>query len=188
MDPLAKKILTEFESKSGKSIQHLAEQLRTIRTGRASPALVETIRVDYYGAMTPVSQLAHISVPEPRQLMVKPFDPSVLKEVERAILKSDLGLTPQSDGKVLRLTLPPLSEEQRKKLVHKIRELAETARVALRNERRDANKHADQAKKDGKLTEDANKLLHDQVQEALKNAAKQVDEILEKKSAEILED
>lgn len=188
MDASANKILSEFEAKAEKSIQHLTDQLRTIRTGRASPALVDTIKVEYYGTMTPVAQLAHISVPEPRQLLVKPFDVSVLKELERAILKSDLGLSPNNDGKLLRLTLPPLSEEQRKKLVHKIKELAEATRVALRNERRDANKHADQAKKDGNMTDDNNKVLHEKIQDALKAAEKRVDEVLEKKSAEIMED
>ena len=184
----ANKILSELDSKIDKSIQHLADQLRTIRTGRAAPALVETIKVEYYGSPTPVQQIAHISVPEPRQLMLKPFDPSVLGEMEKAILRSDLGLTPSSDGKVLRLTLPPLSEEQRKKLATQVKKLAEDSRVALRNERRDANKHADQAQKDGSLTEDQNRDLHDQVQEKIKQGEKRIDEILEKKTVEIMED
>ena len=188
MDETSAQILSELKDKEQKAIHHLTEQLRGVRTGRAAPALVDTIKVDYYGTMTPIGQLAHVSVPEPRQLLVKPYDASVLKEVERAILKSDLGLTPSSDGKVLRLTLPPLSEEQRKKLTAKVKEFAETSRVALRNLRRDANKHADQAKKDGKLTEDANKLLHDKVQETLKEAESQVDEILKRKTHEIMED
>jgi ribosome recycling factor len=188
MDPISEQILAELKEKEQKAVQHLTEQLRGVRTGRAAPALVDTIKVDYYGAMTPIGQLAHVSVPEPRQLLVKPYDVSVLKEVERAILKSDLGLTPSSDGKALRLTLPPLSEEQRKKLSAKIREFAEATRVALRNLRRDANKHADQAKRDGKLTEDANKLLHDKVQQALKEAEVKVDEVLERKTREIMED
>jgi ribosome recycling factor len=188
MDATSKHILDQFDDRVEKSIQHLVEQLRTIRTGRASPALVETIRVDYYGTPTPIQQLAHISVPEPRQLLLKPFDQSVLKEMERSILRSDLGLTPSSDGKVLRLTLPPLSEEQRKKLVHKVRELAEECRVALRNERRDANKHGDVAAKDGKLSDDLNHDLHLEVQERLKKAESRVDEVLKKKTAEIMED
>ncbi len=187
MDDVAKKILTDLEHRLEKTVQHLAEQLRTIRTGRASPALVETIRVDYYGTPTPIQHLAHISVPEPRQLLLKPFDQGALKEMERAILKSDLGLTPSSDGKMLRLTLPPLSEEQRKKLVAKVKELAEASRVALRNERRDANKHADQALKDSKQTEDANRQLHDKIQDALKKGEGRIDDALKKKTAEIME-
>ncbi len=181
-------ILLEFEEKLEKSVHHLVEQLRGIRTGRASPALVDTIKVDYYGTMTPVNQLAQVSVPEARQLLVKPFDVSIVKEVERAILKSDLGLTPSSDGKMIRLTLPPLSEEQRKKLAVKVKELAEDAHVALRNERREANKHADQAKKSGELSEDNNRVLHDRIQEALKTAETRLDEVLKKKTAEIMEE
>jgi ribosome recycling factor len=187
MDPATAQIVADLQAKLDKSVQHLVDQLRTIRTGRASPALVEGIKVEYYGTSTPLHQIAHISVPEPRQLAIKPFDATALKEIERAILKSDLGLTPASDGKLLRLTLPPLSEEQRKKLVAKVKDIAEQARVALRNERRDANKHADQARKGGKMTEDQNKHLHDQVQEMLKNAEAKIDDTLKKKTIEIME-
>jgi ribosome recycling factor len=188
MDEISDRILREFREKADKSVTHLVETLATIRTGRASPALVENIKVEYYGTPSPLNQIAHISVPEARQLTVKPFEASILKEIEKAILKSDLGLTPSSDGKLLRLTLPPLSEEQRKKLVAKVKELAETARVALRNTRRDANKHADQALKDHKTTEDVNRKLHDSIQELLKAAEKKVDGILEKKTKEIMTD
>lgn len=149
MEP-SSKILTDLKQKTDKTLAHLKDQLGSIRTGRASPTLVDTIRADYYGTSTPLNQIAHISVPEPRQLMIKPFDgsPQVIKEIERAIQKSDLGLNPQSDGKVLRLIMPPLSGEQRQKLVHKVKDLVEQNRVALRNERRDANKAADQLKKE----------------------------------------
>ncbi|MCR9247140.1 MAG: ribosome recycling factor [bacterium] len=189
MEPYAE-ILLELEEKTEKTVKHLREQLSSIRTGRASPALVDTVRVDYYGTPTPLNQVAHISVPEPRQLMIKPFDasPPVIKEIERALLKSDLGLTPQSDGKLLRLIMPPLSGEQRQKLVHKVKELVEQNRVALRNERRDANKHAEQLKKDGGLTEDQLKDSHDEIDKALKAADKRLDELLQAKSKEILEE
>ncbi|MCA8953682.1 MAG: ribosome recycling factor [Planctomycetes bacterium] len=189
MEPHAE-ILTALHEKTEKTIQHLREQLGSIRTGRASPTLVDTIRVDYYGSMTPLNQVAHISVPEPRQLMIKPFDgsPPVMKEIERALLKSDLGLTPQSDGKVIRLVMPPLSGEQRQKLVHKVKDIVEQNRVALRNERRDANKHADQMKKDGKLTEDQCKKAHDEVDRELKAADGKMEELLKLKSKEILEE
>lgn len=189
MDPHAP-ILDALHQKTEKTLKHLKDQLGSIRTGRASPTLVDTIRVDYYGTSTPLQQVAHISVPEPRQLMIKPFDasPPVLKEIERAIQKSDLGLNPQSDGKVLRLLLPPLSGEQRQKLVHKVKDLVEQNRVALRNERRDANKHADQMKKDGKLTEDQCKKAHDAVDKELKTVEARMDEMLKAKSKEILEE
>ncbi len=188
MDEIAKRILTDVNDKMEKSIHHLSDQLRTIRTGRAAPALLEGIRVDYYGTPTPLNQMAHISVPEPRQLMVKPFDASQLKEVERAILGSNVGLTPMSDGKALRLLMPPLSEEQRKKLVARIKDLCEATRVALRNERRDANKASDAAAKDGGLTDDNKSVLQTQVQDALKKAEVRVDDLFKKKSAEIMED
>ena len=189
MEPYAE-ILLELEDKTEKTVQHLREQLGGIRTGRASPTLLDTVRVDYYGSPTPLNQVAHVSVPEPRQLMIKPFDasPDVMKEVEKAILKSDLGLNPQTDGKSLRLVMPPLSGEQRQKLVGKVKELIEQTRVALRNERRDANKHADQMKKDNELTEDQLKKAHDVVDKELKAAESRLDEALKVKSKEILED
>ncbi len=188
MNETAKKILAEFEAKMDKAIHHLTDQLRTIRTGRASPALVDTIKADYYGTPTPLNQLAHISVPEPRQLVVKPFDQSALKSIEKAILASDLGLTPSSDGKLLRLTLPPLSEEQRHKISGKVKEISEATRVVLRNARRDANKSSDAARKSGGLTEDLNSDLHNEIQEHLRKREEQVEEILKNKTVEIMED
>jgi ribosome recycling factor len=189
MDPSAP-IITDLKAKVDKTLKHLKDQLASIRTGRASPTLVDTIRVDYYGSSTPLSQIAHVSVPEPRQLLIKPFDgsPPVMKEIERSIFKSDLGLSPQSDGKVLRLILPPLSGEQRTKLAAKVKELTEQNRVALRNERRDANKHIDQAKKDGKLTEDQSKKVHDSVDKEMKAAEARMDEVLKAKTKEIMEE
>lgn len=189
MEPYAS-ILTDLKQKTDKTLKHLKEQLGSIRTGRASPTLVDTIRVDYYGTSTPLNQIAHISVPEPRQLMIKPFDgtPQVVKDIEKAIQKSDLGLNPQSDGKQLRLTMPPLSGEQRHKLVAKVKDLIEQNRVALRNERRDANKLADQMKKDGKLTEDQCKKAHDAVDKELKAVEQKLDESFRTKSKEIMEE
>ncbi len=189
MDPHAP-ILNDLKQKTDKTLKHLKEQLGGIRTGRASPTLVDTIRVDYYGTSTPLMQVAHISVPEPRQLLIKPFDgsPQVIKDIERAIQKSDLGLNPQSDGKVLRLIMPPLSGEQRQKLVHKVKDLVEQNRVALRNERRDANKLADQMKKDGKLTEDQCKKAHEAIDKELKLVEAQLDDVLKSKSKEIMEE
>ena len=171
-----------------KAIHHLNDHLAGIRTGRASPALVDTIKVMAYGANTPLNQLAHISVPEARQLVVKPFDLSIVKDIERALLQSGLGLTPQNDGKLLRLSLPPLSGEQRTKLCGKVKEMAESARVAIRNSRRDANKVGDQALKDNKTTEDFNRELHERVQASLKVAEQKIDTILDKKVDEIMND
>ena len=188
MEPYAS-ILADLKQKTDKTLKHLKEQLGSIRTGRASPALVDTIRVDYYGTSTPLNQIAHISVPEPRQLTIKPFDgsPQVVKDIEKAIHKSDLGLNPQSDGKLLRLTMPPLSGEQRQKLAAKVKDLVEQNHVALRNERRDANKLADQMKKDGKLTEDQCKKAHDAIDKELKVIEQRLNEALAAKSKEILE-
>jgi len=189
MEPYAS-ILDDLRQKTDKTLKHLKEQLGSIRTGRASPTLVDTIRVEYYGTMTPLQQIAHVSVPEPRQLLIKPFDgsPQVVKDIERAIQKSDLGLNPHSDGKQLRLQMPPLSGEQRQKLVGKVKDLVEQNRVALRNERRDANKLADLMKKDGKLTEDQCKKAHEAVDKELKQVEHRLDEALKTKSKEILEE
>jgi ribosome recycling factor len=189
MDPTAP-ILADLKQKTDKTLKHMKEQLGTIRTGRASPTLVDTIRVDYYGTATPLNQIAHISVPEARQLLIKPFDgsPQVVKDIEKAIHKSDLGLNPQSDGKQLRLSMPPLSGEQRQKLVGKVKDLVEQNRVALRNERRDANKLADQMKKEHKLTEDQCKKAHEAIDRELKGVEQKLDEMLRTKSKEILEE
>ena len=133
-------VYAEAKSRMNGAIQALEEDLAGIRTGRANPALVEKMQVEYYGAPTPLQQLASIGVPEPRQLLIRPFDPSTLKDVERAILSSDLGLTPNSDGKAIRLNLPPLTEERRRELVRMVKNRAEEARVAVRNVRRDSIK------------------------------------------------
>ncbi|MEM7306157.1 MAG: ribosome recycling factor [Planctomycetota bacterium] len=181
----SKAVLDEARDRFDKTIQHMQEQMRGIRTGRASSALVENIRVDYYGTPTPVQQMASISIPEPRQIIVKPFDMSVMKELQKALLKADLGCAPQEDGKVLRMQLPPLSGEQRNKYVAKVKEMGEESRVALRNTRRDVNKTSDGMKKSGELTEDEHRKLHGDVQDLLKTYEKKVDELLEKKTTEI---
>lgn len=180
-------ILKDAKERMEKAITHMQDQLQGIRTSRASSALVDNIRVDYYGTPTPVSQLASITIPEPRQLVIKPFDASVLQELGKAIQKSDLGITPESDGKVIRLTMPPLSGDQRKKYAAKAKELCEEGRVALRNVRRDVNKHADQEAKDGGLTEDDNRKLHDEIQKLLKTYEEKVQERQDAKTKEIME-
>lgn len=170
-----------------KALKHLDDVLRQIRTGRASPALVENVRVDYYGTPTPVSQLASISIPEARSIAIKPFDVSCIKELEKAILKSDLGVSPQNDGKVVRVNLPPLSGEQRKKLGALVKEKCEESRIALRNARRDHNKESDALKKKGTLTEDEHRKLQDEIQSVLKENEKKVDEVFRLKTAEVME-
>jgi len=181
------KVQREAAAAMEKSLHHLQEILKGVRTGRASPALVDNIRVDYYGTPTPLNQMAAISTPEARQIMIKPFDMSALGEISKAILKSDLGITPQSDGKVLRLQLPALSGEQRQKYAAKVKEMCEEARVAMRNARRDANKHADAEHKGGSLTEDEHKRLLEHIQETLKEYEKKLDAVQAAKTKEITE-
>ncbi|MFT5291233.1 MAG: ribosome recycling factor [Planctomycetota bacterium] len=183
----SEEILMDGEDRFDKGLEHLREQLQRIRTGRASAALVDNIRVDYYGTATPVSQLASISIPEPRTIVIKPFDASILKELVKAVGQADLGSSPQDDGKVVRLTLPPLSGEQRKKFGAKVRDIGEEARVAMRNTRRDLNKHADVEAKGGGLTEDENRKLHDDVQKLLKVYEGKVDTAIAKKVKEVEE-
>jgi ribosome recycling factor len=181
------KILGETKATMEKAVNHLHEVLRSVRTGRASSALVDNIKVEYYGTLTPINQLAAVSTPEPRQIVIKAFDPSVLDAISKAIMKSDLGITPQNDSKVLRLQMPPLSGEQREKYAAKVKSLCEDTRVAMRNGRREMNKHADAEKKSGELTEDENRKVHDQIQETLKEWEKKLDSVQEKKIAEIME-
>ncbi|MAE76139.1 MAG: ribosome recycling factor [Planctomycetes bacterium] len=186
MTDSGKQILDDTQGRMDKALSHLRDELKGIRSGRATPALVENIRVDYYGSPTPLLQLAQISVPEPRQLAVKPFDIGAIKEIERAILKSDTGLSPSSDGKMIRLSLPPLSEEQRKKLAHRVKDIAEQARVSLRNIRRDGNKHIEQAKKSAEISEDQARDFETEIQEGLKKHEGDVDDILKAKTEEIM--
>ena len=185
-------MLDEVKDKANKrmdqSVDSMRQDLTTIRTGRASLALLDSVRVDYYGTPTPLSQLAQISVPEARTLVIKPFDANAIKEVEKALMKSDLGISPESDGKVIRLTMPPLSGEQRKKYAAKAKDLGEEGRVSLRNVRRDANKEADAHKKSGEVTEDGHKDLQDEIQKMLKSFEAKVGEAQDKKTKEILED
>jgi len=180
-------VVTETKDKFEKALTHARDTLRNVRTSRASPALVENIRVDYYGTPTPISQLASISIPEPRQIVIKPFDGSILQDIGKAVMKSDLGITPENDGKILRLTLPHLSGEQRQKYAAKVKEFCEEARVAMRNGRRDQNKIADALKKTSELTEDQNHDLHDEIQTLLKSYEAKLQEVLERKTKEILE-
>ena len=177
-------ILLESEDKMEKAVEHLVQVFRGIRTGRASPGLVENIRVDYYGSPTPLTHMANVSIPEPRLIMIKPFDASAVAEVVKAIQKSELGITPQSDGKIIRLVVPPLSEERRKQLGSMVKEKAEEARVAIRNVRRDANKDADA---DDTVTDDNLTRLREEIDKLTKDYEGKVNASLEKKMKEITE-
>jgi ribosome recycling factor len=184
---MVEEVILDAEERMTKALDHLREEMRGMRTGRAHPGLVESIRIDYYGTPTPLKQLANISVPEPDQLVIKPFDVSAMSDIEKGILSSDLGITPQNDGKLIRLRVPPLSEERRKQMVSRAKEVAEESRISMRNIRRDANKHIDTSKKDGDLSEDDQSRFKDQVQEVLKTVEKQVDADLKRKTEELME-
>lgn len=180
-------IVLEAEDRMEKSVALLNDQLRGVRTGRANVGLVDSIRADYYGSPTPLKQLANLSTPEPQQILIRPFDPSVVGDIVKAIQASDIGLTPNSDGKVVRLNVPSLSVEQRKKLVGRVKDLAEEARVAIRNIRRDANKQGDSEMTDKVLTEDDLERCKEEIQALTKRFEAKVNDTAEKKSAEILE-
>lgn len=180
-------IVAECKENMKKAVEHFAKEVKGLRSGRATPALVENIRVDYYGSKMPLNQVASISVPDPRTIVVKPFDVNSIKEIQKAIQLSEVGITPQNDGKVVRLAVPMFSEEQRKKLVAHVKEIVEQSRVTLRNVRRDSIKAAETAKKDSKLTEDDLKALKDEIQEILKDHEKEIDQMFEGKSKEIME-
>src|SRR5437879_3002426 len=180
-------ILYDAEERMEKAVQVFRDELRGLRTSRATPALVDSIRVEYYGSPTPLKQLAQISTPDPQQIVIRPFDQSVLKEIEKAIRSSDLGMSPNNDGKLIRLTVPPMSGEQRQKMATRIKKSAEEAKVALRNIRRDANKQFDQAEKSKEMTEDERDKGKDDVQALLKKYEDKVTEMAEKKSKDVLE-
>ena len=180
-------IALETEERMEKSISLLEDQLKGVRTGRAHTGLVDSIRVMYYGSPTPLKQMANLSTPEPQQILIRPFDPSSIGDIIKAIQTSDLGLSPNSDNKVVRLNVPSLSVEQRKKLVNRVKELAEEARVSIRNIRRDANKQADQEQAGKILTEDDAERCKEEIQALTKQFEAKVNDLAEKKSAEILE-
>jgi ribosome recycling factor len=171
----------------GKSVGALKTEFKRVRTGRASLALLDGIRVDYYGTLTPLNQMASLSVPESRLITIQPWDVSVAKEIEKAILKSDLGLTPSSDGKIIRIAIPPLTEERRKELVKIANKMAEEYKVAVRNIRRDANELIKGLKKDGDISEDEAFKAQDQVQKITDEHIKRIDDVYQEKEREILE-
>jgi ribosome recycling factor len=180
-------ILFDCEERMEKAVNVFRDELRGLRTGRATPALVDSIRVEYYGSPTPLKQLAQINTPDPQQILIRPFDQSILKDIEKAIRSSDLGMSPTNDGKMIRLQVPPMSGEQRQKLVTRIKKSAEEAKVACRNIRRDGNKHFDAAEKAKEMTEDERDNGKEEVQNLLKKFEDKITEMADKKSKEILE-
>ena len=178
---------SETRERMGKSIDALENELKRVRTGRASLNILDGIRVDYYGTQTPLNQMASLSVPESRLIVIQPWDATVIKDIEKALLASDLGLTPSSDGKLIRLAIPPLTEERRKELVKVIGKMCEDYKVAVRNIRRDSNEFLKMAKKEGDISEDDLFKGQDKVQEITDEFVKQIDEIFKEKEKEILE-
>jgi ribosome recycling factor len=180
-------ILLDAEERMEKAANHLRDELRSIRTGRASPALVDTLKVEYYGSPTQLRQLAAISTPDPQQILIRPFDVSCIKDIEKAIQASEIGLTPSSDGKIIRLTIPSMSGEQRQKMVARVKKLTEECKVAIRNVRRDANKRFEQGEKAKEITEDERDAGKEEVQKLTDQYETKAQEFADKKSAEILE-
>ncbi len=180
-------ILFDVEEKMETGLDYLRKELRGIRTGRASAGLVDHIKVEYFGSPTDLRQLATISTPEANMIIIKPFDVSSLKDIERAIHASDLGITPSSEGKVIRLTVPPLSIERRNQLAARVKKMAEAARVTIRNARRDGNKDVDTKQKASELTEDEAKKGKDDIQKLTNDYEKKVTELLDSKTREIQE-
>lgn len=186
-DSLVKEILSDARTRMGKAVETLRTDLAGIRSGRASPALVERLPVDYYGTPTPLMQLAAITTPEPRLILIRPFDPGSMSMIEKAILKSELGVMPSNDGQVIRLVLPPLTEERRKELVRLVHKRVEEARVAVRNIRRDAIADLRDLEKEKMISEDEYHRLVDKVEEMTKEHIEKINDLGERKEKEILE-
>jgi ribosome recycling factor len=179
-------VVKDIETRMSAALDTLGREFAGVRTGRASAALLETVRVDYYGTPTPVPQMASVSVPDARTLVIQPWEAGQLAVVEKAIMKSDLGLTPVNDGKTIRLVMPALTEERRKQLARNVHKLAEDARVAIRNVRREANDKLKALARDRKVAEDEERRGHDQIQKTTDRFIAKVDELLKKKEQEIL--
>ncbi len=176
----------KYEEKMTKTINVYEENLAEIRAGRANPAILNKITIDYYGTPTPINQVAGVSVPEARMIVIQPWDASVLKEIEKEILKSDIGINPNNDGKVIRLVFPELNEERRKEIVKDIKKMAEEARVAIRSIRRDAIDDAKAMQKNSEITEDELKSAEDNIQKLTDKYVTEIDNILDKKEKEIM--
>lgn len=179
--------INDVTNQMEKSISNYKDEVSKLRTGRANPAMVEKIMVDYYGTPTPMSQVANISAPEARTLIVQPWDAAALEEIEKAIMKAELGVTPQNDGKMIRLPMPPLTEDTRKEVVKQAGTIAEDARISIRNVRRTGIDAMKKAQKDKEITEDDLKKGQEKIQKLTDDFIKKVDEILDQKSSDIME-
>ena len=184
---MPKQVLANAKEKMTKAIQAYSRELASIRAGRANASLLDRVTVDYYGAPTPVNQLAGISVPEARLLVIQPYDKSILGEIEKSILKSDLGLNPSNDGNIIRIAIPALTEERRKELVKVVRKEAEEAKVAIRNVRRDANDDLKKLEKNGEITEDDHRGYSDDIQKVTDDHINKIDSMTKDKEKEIME-
>jgi len=180
-------ILLDVEERMEKAVGVLKSALAGIRTGRANPGLVDSLRVDVYGSQVPMKQIATVGAPEPTQIVIRPYDPGTLKDIEKAIQAADLGFNPQSDGNVIRLNVPALSTEVRRKMVARVRDLCEEAKVAIRNVRRDGNKMADQAEKDKDLSEDERDDVKEEIQELTKKYEGQANDLAKGREKEVME-
>ena len=181
-------ILLDIEERMEKAIRKLKGDLTGIRTGRANPGLVDSLKVNVYGSDVPMKQIASVGAPEPNQIVIRPYDPGTLKDIEKAIQTSDLGFNPQSDGRLIRLNVPPLSTEVRRKMVGRVKELTEEAKVAIRNIRRDGNKTADQAEKDKDFSEDDRDQVKEEVQELTKTYEAQATDLAKVREKEVMEE
>jgi len=184
---LVENIIKDAEERMKKCVSETKNAFNSLRTGRATPALLDKVQVDYYGTLTPVNQLANITVPEARLILIQPWDKSVLTEIEKAIMKSDLGINPASDGEVIRLTIPPLTEERRIELVKLVKKKAEDGRVAIRNVRREANDDIKSTQKEGLISEDELKKAQDRVQKLTDRYIKEVEGLLAEKEKDIMQ-
>lgn len=180
-------VLESAGERMGKAVNQLKSDLASLRAGRATPALLDKVIVDYYGTQTPLNQLANISVPEPRLLIIQPWDKNAMEAIEKAILTSELGLTPNNDGNVIRLPIPALTEERRQELVKMVKKYGEEAKVAVRNIRRDANESIKKAEKEGSLSADEARRYQEKIQKRTDEHIEQIDQMIEKKEAEIME-
>lgn len=179
--------LMDSEERMEKAISVLKNALAGIRTGRATPGLVDSVRVEAYGSQSPIKQLASIGAPEPNQLVIRPYDTSIIKEIEKAIVASDLGLNPQNDGRIIRINIPPLSTDVRKKMVARIKELTEEAKIAIRSIRRDANKTIEAAEKDKAISEDDRDSMKEEVQELTKKYEAEATEVARARESDVME-
>ena len=179
-------IFVDIKDRMKKAVDHCRQEVSTVRTGRASSNILDLIKVDYYGSMTPLTNMAHVSVPEAQLIVVQPFDPTSLEPIERAILNSNVGLTPNNDGNVIRLNIPSLTEERRKEFVKIVHKMIEDGRVTMRNIRRDVNDHLKKMEKDGELSEDNLKRALENVQESTDEFIKELNDLQEMKEKELM--